>query len=139
MGLLEQFQQIFGERIKKRRRELRLTQLELSDRLHISRTMLANIETGTQRTSVFLLARMSQILDVSTEDLVPSLAEAEARSNQTRKVFLATQNNPTLLSRELEALNISIDPSSTLEEALKEIRSQHSRNNTTKAGGNNDD
>ena len=139
MSLLEQFQQIFGERIKKRRRELRLTQLELSGRLHISRTMLANIETGTQRTSVFLLARMSQILDVSTEDLVPNLAEAEARSNQTRKVFLATQNNPTLLSRELEALNISIDPSSTLEEALKEIRSQHSRNKTTNAGGNNDD
>lgn len=130
MSLLDQFQQIFGERIKARRRELRLTQMELSEHLHISRTMLANIETGAQRTSVFLLARLAQTLEVSTEDLVPDIAEAEARFKQSRKVSLVTENKPVLLSRELEALNISVGSGATLEEALKEVRLQ---NNETKA------
>ena len=121
-NLAEQFQQIFGGHIKARRRELRLTQLELSERLHISRTMLANIEMGTQRTSVFLLARLVQTLEISIEDLVPSITEAEARLKQNRKVFLATENKPPLLNRELEALNISLDSGSTLKEAIKEVR-----------------
>ncbi len=122
MALQEQFQRIFGERIKARRRELRLTQLELSERLHISRTMLANIESGLQRTSVFLLARLAQELDTTVADLVPGIAEAETRLKQSRQVSLATENKPALLSRELAALNISTDSGGTLETALKEIR-----------------
>ena len=131
VNLLESFQQIFGERIKARRRELRLTQMELSEHLHISRTMLANIETGAQRTSVFLLARLAQALEVSTEDLVPDMTEAEARFKQSRNVSLATENKPVLLSRELEALNISVSSGYSLEEALKEVRLQHEKNKPT--------
>ena len=138
MTLLESFQQIFGERIKARRRELRLTQMELSKHLHISRTMLANIETGAQRTSVFLLARLAQTLKVSTEDLVPDIIEAETRFKQSRKVSLATEDKPVLLSRELEALNISVSSGSTLEEALKEIRFQNEKNNATQRGEEDD-
>lgn len=126
---MEQFQRIFGGRVKARRRELRLTQLELSERLHISRTMLANIETGVQRTSVFLLARMAQTLQVSPEVLVPGIAEAEARLKQSRKVSLATENKPVLLSRELEELNISVDAGATLAGALEEVRRQDNANN----------
>jgi transcriptional regulator with XRE-family HTH domain len=138
MTLLEQFQQIFGERIKARRRELRLTQLELSGRLQISRAMLANIETGAQRTSVFLLARLAQILEVSTEDLVPDIVEAEARFKQSRKISLATEIKPVLLSRELEALNISVGSGATLEEALKEVRLQNYETKTIRKDGGDD-
>ncbi len=139
MSLQVHFQEIFGERIKARRRELHLTQIELSERLHISRTMLANIETGTQRTSVFLLARLAQTLEVSTEDLVPDMTDAEARLEQSRKVALSTETRPALLSQELEALNISVDFGSTLEEALKEVRNQHSKPEPTKPEDNYDD
>ena len=125
MSSLEQFQRIFGERIKAHRRRLRLTQLQLSERLHISRTMLANIETGVQRTSVFLLARFAQELEVSIEDLVPSIAEAESRFQESRKVSLATESKPAMLSRELEELDISVDTGSTLEKALKEVHHQN--------------
>ncbi len=89
--------------------------------------MLANIETGTQRTSVFLLARLAQILKISTEGLVPNIAEAEARLKQSRKVSLATETQPELLVRELGALNISVKTGSTLEEALKEVRRKDSK------------
>lgn len=118
MSSLEQFQRIFGERIKTHRRRLRLTQLELSERLHISRTHLANIETGIQRTHIFLLSRFAQELEVSTEDLVPSIAEAENRFQESRKVSLATESKPALLSRKLEKFNTSVDTGSTLEETL---------------------
>ena len=134
MTLLEQFQQIFGERIKVRRREMRLTQMELASRLQISRTMLANIETGAQRTSVFLLARLAQILDVSTEGLVPAIEEAEAQLKERRKVSLSIRDMPVLLSKELEALNISVSSSSSLGEVLNEVRRQHEKNKTTQQG-----
>ena len=134
MTLLEQFQQIFGDRVKARRRELRITQMELANRLEISRTMLANIEAGAQRTSVFLLARLVQVLGVSAEYLVPGIEEAEALLKQRSKVFLAAQDRPVLLSKELEALNISVSSGSTLGEVLNEVRLQHKKQSNTDGG-----
>ena len=123
--MLAQFQQIFGQRIKAQRRERDLTQKELSEQLHVSRTMLANIEAGSQRTSVFLLARIAETLKVPVEQLVPKITEAEERLAQKRKVSLQTDKKPKLLSDELEALNISVDSGSTLEKALKEVQRQN--------------
>lgn len=124
MSLGEQFRQIFGERIKTRRRELRLTQEELSKRLRISRVHLANIEAGSRRASVLFLAQIAETLEAPLEQLVPKMAEAEERLAQSRKVSLRTEKKPKLLSGELEALNISVDSGSTLEKALKEVQRQ---------------
>ena len=135
MSLSEQFQQIFGERIKSQRRKLGLTQHELSERLNISRTMLANIESGTQRTSVLLLARLAQTLEISVEDLVPGLPEAEAGLEQSRRISLASPNKPVLLSRELEALDISLDSGGTLNEALEEVRRQNHKSEAARKDG----
>jgi len=124
MSLAEQFQQIFGERVKTRRRELRLTQSQLSERLHISRVHLANIEAGSRRTYIVLLARIAEALDAPLEQLVPKITEAEEHLTQSRKVSLQTEKKPKLLSGELKALNISVDSGSTLEKALKEVQRQ---------------
>ena len=134
MSLGEQFQQIFGERVKMRRRELRLTQSELSKRLHISRVHLANIEAGSRRTYLFLLARIAEALEVPLEQLMPKMAEAEERLAQSRKVSLQTEKKPKLLSGELEALNISVDSGSTLEKALKEVQRQNNESNSRQGG-----
>ena len=128
--MLAQFQQIFGQRIKAQRRERDLTQKELSEQLHISRTMLANIEAGSQRTSVFLLARIAETLKVPVEQLVPKITEAEERLAQRRKMPLRTDKKPKLLSDELEALNISVTSGSTLEKALKEVQRQNDESDT---------
>lgn len=130
MSLGEQFQQIFGERVKTRRRELRLTQSQLSERLHISRVHLANIEAGSRRTYIFLLARIAETLEVPLEQLVPKIAETEERLAQKRKVSLQTDKKPKLLSDELEALNISVTSGSTLEKALKEVQRQDNESDT---------
>ena len=134
MSLGEQFQQIFGERVKTRRRELRLTQSQLSERLHISRVHLANIEAGSRRTYIFLLARIAETLDVPLEQLMPKMAEAEERLAQKRKVSLQTDKKPKLLSDELEALNISVTSGSTLEKALKEVQRQDNESDTRQGG-----
>ena len=134
MTLGEQFQQIFGERVKTRRRELRLTQSELSERLHISRVHLANIEAGSRRTYIFLLARIAEALEAPLEQLMPRIAEAEERLAQSRKVSLQTEKKPKLLSGELEALNISVASGSTLEKALKEVQRQDDESDIRQEG-----
>ena len=111
----KQFQQIFGAHVKTRRRELGLTQSQLSERLHISRTHLANIEAGSKRTYIFLLARIAETLEVPLEQLMPKMAEAAEYLTQRRKVSLQTEKKTKLLSGKLEALNISVDSGSTLE------------------------
>lgn len=134
MSLGEQFQQIFGERVKTRRRELRLTQSELSERLHISRVHLANIEAGSRRTYMFLLARIAETLEAPLEQLMPKITEAEERLAQSRKVSLQTEKKPKLLSGELEALNISVASGSTLEKALKEVQRQDDESDARQEG-----
>lgn len=134
MSLGEQFQQIFGERVKTRRRELRLTQSELSERLHISRVHLANIEAGSRRTYIFLLARIAEALEAPLEQLMPKITEAEERLAQSRKVSLQTEKKPKLLSGELEALNISVASGSTLEKALKEVQRQDDESDARQEG-----
>ena len=134
MPWAEQFQQIFGERVKMRRRELRLTQSQLSERLHISRVHLANIEAGSRRTYIFLLARIAETLNAPLEQLMPKMTEVEERLAQRRKVSLQTQKRPKLLSGELEALNISVTSGSTLEKALKEVQHQDDESNSRQEG-----
>ena len=132
--MLARFQQIFGQRIKAKRRERNLTQKELSKQLHISRTMLANIEAGSQRTPVFLLARMAETLQVPIEQLVPKIAEAEERLAQRRKVSLRTEKKTKLLSDKLEALNISVDSGATLKKALKKVQCQDDESDKKQGG-----
>ena len=107
-----------------RRRELGLKQSELSKRLHISRVHLANIEAGSRRTSMFLLARIAEALEAPLEQLMPKMAEAEEHLAQSRKMSLQTEKKPKLLSGELKALNISVDSGATLKKTLKEVQRQ---------------
>lgn len=123
-NLLRQFQGILGERIKAQRRKAGLTQVQLSELVEISRTALANIEVGNQRTSVFLLARLAEALKVSPGDLIPGIDEAEERLQKTRQVSVHARSKPKLMIQELEKLNISVGPESNLQSVLKEVQKQ---------------
>lgn len=65
----ETIPQLFGRNVKKYRRQARLTQEQLSERLGISQKHLSIIETGTQFASASLIARISEELRVSPGDL----------------------------------------------------------------------
>lgn len=123
-GLTRKFQEAFGERVKARRREQRLTQLALARRLYVSRAKLANIEAGSQRTSVFLLARLAQILEVPAAELIPEISEVEKLLAQDKAVTLRSRTPPAMLAKELEELNLSVVTDSTPKRVLKRAKAK---------------
>lgn len=54
--------QVIGKRLRKKRKEQGLTQLELAQRAGLTRTSVTNIEQGIQHTSLYTLYELSQLL-----------------------------------------------------------------------------
>lgn len=114
-----QFQKIFGERIKSHRRSLGFTQVELANRVGVSRASLANIEAGLQRTSSFLLVQIAEVLKVELVDLLPSLSDVQVRISQSQRPPVLAEGE--LIVKELENLNIPVARDYGLKQALEEI------------------
>ena len=57
--------QLFGKNVQKYRKELGLTQEQLSEKLKISQKHLSILETGTQFASASLIGRIAAALNVS--------------------------------------------------------------------------
>ena len=110
---------MLGERIKERRRAKHLTQAALADCVGMARAAIANIETGRQRTSVIMLARLADHLETSVGDLIPKLSEAVARQNKYDRVPISPQ--APMLEKELREYNISPEKNVGLEKALVDI------------------
>ena len=64
-----------GEQIKRRRKELGMTQADLADAIGQLRTSVANIEAGRQKTPLHVLYDISAALDISLKMLLPEDAE----------------------------------------------------------------
>lgn len=60
---------LFGQNVKKYRKQMGLTQEQLSEQLGVSQKHLSIIETGTQFASASLIERISEVLKVSPADL----------------------------------------------------------------------
>lgn len=62
---------MIGERIKKRRSELGMTQQELADAVQISRNSLSRIETAAvPNMTVYTAMRLAKVLGISMDFLV---------------------------------------------------------------------
>jgi transcriptional regulator with XRE-family HTH domain len=59
-----------GEKIKKRRKQLGLSQGELADRVGVNATHLSRLEGGKYQPSVEVLKRAAGVLEVSTDYLL---------------------------------------------------------------------
>lgn len=59
-----------GERIRQLRKQKKYTQVELSEKLNIDRSVLSRIEIGKYTCSVELLAQVSSLFDVPLDYLV---------------------------------------------------------------------
>src|SRR6185503_14093642 len=66
---------LIGERIRRLRKVIPLTQKTLADAVGIARASIANIELGRQRVSVELLYRLGRALGQEPRDLLPSSQE----------------------------------------------------------------
>ncbi|MDY6398282.1 MAG: helix-turn-helix transcriptional regulator [Treponema sp.] len=60
---------LFGQNVKKYRKQAGLTQEQLSEKLGVSQKHLSIIETGAQFASASLIGRISEVLKVSPADL----------------------------------------------------------------------
>ena len=58
-----------GSRVRQRRREIGITQQELSDRSSVSRQTIISLETGDYAPSVYLALRIARLLDTTVEGL----------------------------------------------------------------------
>lgn len=63
-------QQLFGERLKKLRLENRVSQQQIADLLHVTRTQVSDMENGKTGTSLVRLVRLAEFYLVSTDYLL---------------------------------------------------------------------
>lgn len=61
----------FGEKIKKARKQLGLTQEELADRANIERSYMGTLERGERNPTLLKVYRIAKALKVSGEKLLP--------------------------------------------------------------------
>ncbi|WP_407989497.1 helix-turn-helix domain-containing protein [Kitasatospora sp. CMC57] len=74
------FNKEVGARVRAAREKAELTQSALARLTGLTRGSITNIESGTQSTSLFRLARIAAAVRVRPADLIPDLVEAPATS-----------------------------------------------------------
>lgn len=76
----------FGRRVRKRRTELGWTQGELAERIGTSLSFVGHIERGTRKASLDTLVALSNVLEISTDELL--LDSLEPRQHQAGRMEL---------------------------------------------------
>lgn len=62
-----------GSRIKKIRKNKKVDQVYLSNKINLSRSSISNIETGKHQPSILIIYKIAHALDVKITDLLPSV------------------------------------------------------------------
>ena len=98
----------FAKNLKRFRKQKNLTQTELGKMLNYGSTAIANYESGRNEPSLDVLIKLSEILDVSTDDLLgvtpkdkiksPVLIPFETLSDEKKKIVMELINSLQALS-----------------------------------------
>lgn len=93
---------LFGENLRKIRKEANFTQDELSEKLGISQKHLSKIETGNQFASAQLISKIANVLEINPSQLFEVLDE----STPTKKLAnIITSKVTTNLMNEMNRQN----------------------------------
>lgn len=118
----------FGERLRQRRKDLKITQAKLAEMLCVSRSAVSNWEVGRNYPDLDILVSLSEILQASVDQLLkeePTMVVKmgkEQRLNRKRKIalrviiptFIAMIGlSSYLVYHNTEATNQSFSPSET--------------------------
>ncbi|AKX95661.1 transcriptional regulator [Moorella thermoacetica] len=90
-----------GKRIKELREKIGLTQEELAERVQISRSALANYESGYREPKGEILVRFAKALNTSTDFLLGNEVKVDKTNDKTKKYEL---DEATLLFARLSNL-----------------------------------
>ena len=74
-----------GSQIKERRTVLHMTQDELADKLNVSRSAISNWETEKNYPDLQLIVMLSEVLDVSLDDLLKGDANVVEKISKDTK------------------------------------------------------
>lgn len=88
-----------GNRIVQKRRELRISQKQLAEKLSISNNHLSNIENGKAAPSLELFFLICSELHVSSDFLIFDLIHPNVDESLVEKINLCNEENKILLSK----------------------------------------
>lgn len=89
----------FSERLKESRKQARLTQVEIAEKLGISQPAYASWERGTKKPTQENLVKIAQILNVKTDYLVGNFSE-ENTNNKLEDIEILFRKNSEGLTDE---------------------------------------
>jgi transcriptional regulator with XRE-family HTH domain len=92
--------EIIGLRIKNFRENKKISQTELGDKVELTRSSVANIESGRQKVQIDTLYNIAQTLEVEIQDLLPKLVELSSDNNE----LLNINYDPKLQENEIDWL-----------------------------------
>lgn len=104
LTLEDSIYRLVGERIKKRRSELSMTQGELATGVGMLRTSIANVEAGRQRPPLHVLYQISQAIGLELKDLVPTTEEIT-----TNDSYAVQEGQPKLPKKAAQLLREMIE------------------------------
>lgn len=87
----------FSERLKKHRKDIGLTQVDIASRLGISQQAYASWESGVKKPTQENLVKIAQVLNVSVDYLV---GNSEEKSNELDNIELLFRMNSKGLTKE---------------------------------------
>ena len=115
---------IIGKRIKDRRKELKLTQKELADRLDVTRSLVGQYERGVRNPKPSTLQRIADALGISVTELLPESAdqtpEKAFRSRVVFEIDVSDLSIPELAERLLWANSLLVSALAQTNEPIDE-------------------
>lgn len=108
---------ILGERIKKRRTELAISQESLAKAVGLGRTSITNIELGKHNVPLPILYKISEFLALDIHMVLPTFDEIESkRSNTVGAIESRDSLNEILNSKQIDEKSLI-----TLKELLNKL------------------
>jgi transcriptional regulator with XRE-family HTH domain len=100
---------IIGERIKSQREDLNISQLELSQKLDISRSSISNIEVGRHQIPLYLLYQISKEMNIDIKNLLPDYSDIIKLATTNETDYSTYLRSETLNEDVKEKLNNMIN------------------------------
>lgn len=85
----DQLNELIGRNIRKYRKESRLTQEQLAERVGVSTSFCANIERGGRSMSIQVLTKFANALNVSVDSLVRDPSEVDGQHTENIRALLS--------------------------------------------------
>jgi transcriptional regulator with XRE-family HTH domain len=76
MEVVEAIYTRFGRELRRVRRQKRMTQDDLAQRVNLGRTSIVNIESGRQRVHLHTFVDLAEALEISATELLPDEPES---------------------------------------------------------------